>query len=130
MVRWRQPGEPAMRPIGLSAALFLVACASGTGAERPASPTPLTPSNSAVAGLGYDDAVRLGADFAQSRGQQLALIGAEQRGGIWYVRYRKAAPTTGNVDLRFDAQTGELVGMDELPDPATPPPKEPGLQGK
>ncbi len=117
-----------MRRILLGAVLLcfgLNGCASGTGAERPASPTPLMPSNSAVAGLGYDDAVKLAADFAQSRGHQLALLGAEQRQGVWYVRYRRTAPTPGKVNLQFDAQTGELVGVDELPDPGDSPPATP-----
>lgn len=99
-----------LRGLGL---VVTCGCASGTGSERPASPTPLMPANSAVAGLGYNDAVKLGADFAHSRGHQLNLLGVHQEGLIWHVRYRKAAGEPGDIHLQFDAKTGELVHMDE-----------------
>jgi hypothetical protein len=107
--------RPAHRALAvLASGVLLGGCAYLRQVERPVSPTPPPPAPSVVATVGYDDAVRAGAAYAQGRGYQYALLEALQHGSFWWLRYRVTHEgLEGELSLKVDAATGQLKLLQE-----------------
>jgi hypothetical protein len=105
----------------LLTALLALGCAGPTEDVRPVSPAPPPPATSQILNLGYDQAVALGASFAQSRGYQMELAMAELVDGAWWLSY-VAGPGHPGLKLRVDGTTGAVEPLDAAPAPAPPAP--------
>jgi hypothetical protein len=111
-------GSPGGHALRLSMAVVLGGCVAGQGAERSAGSEPPPPSSSQLNALGYDDAVALGASYAQSLGYQYDLAEAQWTGGQWKVRFRLHDGTElKELQLKIDALTRRIVESEPRVEP-------------
>jgi hypothetical protein len=110
--------SPSLR-MSLLPLVFAVGCGASGESVRPASPAPLPPASSQEFNFGYDQAVALGAAFAQSRGFQMELAMAKVVEGGWLLSYA-AGEGQPHMDLYVDSHTGQ-VELVPPPAPATAP---------
>jgi hypothetical protein len=80
--------------------------------QPPAAPPPGPPS---AGPMSYDEAVQMGAGYAQSRGFAYRLKKAElDHGRVWKVRMQvRSQSSHGELKLAYDAYSRALIGADE-----------------
>jgi hypothetical protein len=102
------------RRLYLAICVALTGCATAWDESRPPSPEGPPPSSSQLNGLGYDDAVRLGAAFASSMGYQYELAEARWTGKDWDVRFHlHDGEELRELQLKIDALTREVTRTEQ-----------------
>lgn len=105
-----------MRTVLIALMASFAACATPGEGERTASPDAPPPPSSLATGLGYDDAVRLGAAFASSMGYQYDLAEAHWTGKDWDVRFNlHDGGERRELQLKIDALTKEVIRTSQRP---------------
>ena len=101
--------------------VVIFSAASGCAWQLDAGPVPVEPPPGPPPGpppanrMSYDEAVQLGAGYAQNRGFESRLKKAElERGRIWKVKLQvRNQSTHGELRLAYDAYSRALVDADE-----------------
>jgi hypothetical protein len=111
---WAMADRVIQRGVLLATLVVVLAgCATADG-SRPPSPEGPPPSSSQLNGLGYDDAVRLGAAFASSMGYQYELAEAHWTGKDWDVRFHlHDGAELRELQLKIDALTREVTRTEQ-----------------
>jgi hypothetical protein len=112
-----------MRPLlaALAALLLTAGCAASGQTARPVSPAPREPPASLTQTVGQEQALQLGATYAQSLGYQVRLLTADMREGAWWLHYA-AHHRPGELKLRVDAESAAVTRVLDTVRSAAPAP--------
>lgn len=106
----------------LAALLYAAAgCAAAGETARPVSPAPREPPASVTSTVGQEQALQLGATYAQSLGYQVKLLTAEMQEGAWLLHYA-AHHKPGELKLRVNAESAVVTEVLNTVRESTPAP--------
>ena len=94
--------------------LALADCVSSSQDARPLRENTPPPSPGLINGVGYDDAVAMGAEYTRSLGYQSELAEAHWTGRDWLLRYRlRSKQELKELQMHVDAVTRQIHDAEE-----------------